>query len=223
MKNVRLAASILAADLANLSRSVQEASNAGVDMIHIDVADGHFVQNITVGPGTVAAIRKATKLQLDTHLMISRPEKFVKDFVKAGSDVVTVHAETCDLQSARRLMNAINREGGRMGLALKPRTPLPRWSTYLPDLHLINVMAVKPGFSGQPFDSRILPKLRSCSERLLQKNKDVEIEVDGGVDTQNARTLVDAGASILVAGAAIYRKGDVQASVRELRKCMRAP
>jgi ribulose-phosphate 3-epimerase len=223
MKRTKLAASILAGNLGYLSRSVKEASDARVDLIHIDVADGHFAPNITLGAGTVAAIRSVTSLQLDTHLMISNPEKHIKEFIKAGADILTIHAETCDLQSACRLMNAINREGGRMGLALKPRTPLPRWSTYLPDLHLINVMAVKPGFSGQPFDSRILPKLRSCSERLLQKNKDVEIEVDGGVDTQNARTLVDAGASILVAGAAIYRKGDVQASVRELRKCMRAP
>jgi ribulose-phosphate 3-epimerase len=221
MKDIKLAASILAGDLANLSKSVKEASDAGVDLIHIDIVDGHFAPNITFGAGTVAAIRSSTSLQLDTHLMISHPENYVLDFIKAGSDILTIHAETCNKESAKRMMEVIKKEKKKMGLALKPGSTQPEWSMQLLNgLYLVNVMTVDPGFSGQSMDTKVLSKLTRLSESLSTTNPTLELEVDGGVSSENAKTLVDAGATILVAGAAVYRRGKVREAVRMLRENM---
>lgn len=221
MKRVRVAASILAGDLANLSKSVKEAEDAGVDLIHIDVADGLFAPNITFGAGTVAAIRPTTSLQLDTHLMILNPEKHIREFIIAGSDILTIHAETCSAKSAQKIMALISRENKKMGIALKPGTGLPDWSTrLLGRLNLINIMTVEPGFSGQSMNTKVLSKLASYTESLLETNPDLEFEVDGGVNSKNARILVDAGATILVAGAAVYRMGEVQKAVRKLKRSL---
>jgi ribulose-phosphate 3-epimerase len=220
MKSVKLAAAISAGDLANLSKSVKEASDAGVDLIHIDVADGHFAPYITFGAGTVAAIRSITSLPLDTHLLTSNPENHVEDFIKAGSDILTIHVETCDEKVAKRILEKIEGQGRRMGLALKPRSVLPDWSKqFLDRLHLINVMTVEPGLSGHTMDMGVLSKLADYSKHLREANPILELEVDGGVGPENAENLVSAGATILVAGGAVYRKGDVSEAVRSLKRC----
>jgi ribulose-phosphate 3-epimerase len=218
MKTIKLAAAISAGDLANLSKSVKEASEAGVDLIHIDVADGHFAPYITFGAGTVAAIRSITSLQLDTHLLTSNPENHVEDFIKAGSDILTIHVETCDAKVAKRILERIEGQGRRMGLALKPRSVLPDWSKQFVDrLHLINVMTVEPGVSGHTMNMEVLSKLADYSKHLREANPNLELEVDGGVGPENAEKLVRSGATILVAGGAVYRKGDVSEAVRNLK------
>jgi ribulose-phosphate 3-epimerase len=218
MKSIKLAAAISAGDLANLSKSVKEASDAGVDLIHIDIADGHFAPNITFGAGTVTAIRSITSLPLDTHLITSNPENHVEDFIKAGSDILTIHVETCDGKVAKKILEKIEGQGRRMGLALNPRSALPGWSKQFIDrLHLIDVMTVEP-FSGQPTDMGVLSKLADYSKHFREANPNLELEVDGGVDPENAEKFVSAGATILVAGGALYRKGDVSEAVRNLKR-----
>jgi ribulose-phosphate 3-epimerase len=220
MKSVKLAAAISAGDLANLSKSVKEASDAGVDLIHVDVADGHFAPYITFGAATVAAIRSITSLPLDTHLLTSNPENHVEDFIKAGSDILTIHVETCDAKVANRILEKIESQGRRMGLALNPNSVLPDWSKqFIHRLHMITIMTVEPGGSGHTMNMDVLPKLADYSKHLREANPNLEIEVDGGVGPENAEKLVSKGATILVAGGAVYKKGNVSEAVRNLKRC----
>jgi len=219
MLQPKLAAAILAADLSNLAKSVQEASDAGVDLIHIDVADGVFSPNITLGAEIVAAIRRNTILDLDVHLMVANPEKHLEAFIKAGSNILTVHAEVCNQNSLERMLNIIGKAGTKIGLAIKPSTSLPEWTTsFLDSLYLINVMTIDPNFAGQSFNEQVISKLQVYSKRFLSVNPRIELEVDGGISPENARAFVDGGASILVAGAAIFRRGKVQEAVQKLRE-----
>ncbi len=216
MSRVKIAPSILAADQADLKGEIRKVEKAGADMIHVDVADGHFAPNISMGPDTVRSIRKVTRLPLDVHLMISEPEKFVDPFLNAGSDIITVHGEVVGPELLERLSILVRSRGKRVGLALKPFTPLPAWfQAQLNNIDLLLVLSVNPGFPGQKFIPEVLPKVQGASK--LGASAVFDIEVDGGVDHENAQTIVKAGATILVAGAAIFRRNDVKSALGELR------
>jgi len=213
---VKIAPSILAADQADLKNEVAKVELAGADMIHVDVSDGHFAPNISLGPDTVQSLRQVTRLPLDVHLMIEEPEKFLDRFIDAGGDIVTVHAEVVDENRLLDLSRTAHSAGKKLGLALKPSTPLPSWfQARLDDIDLVLILSVNPGFAGQQFMPSILPKLAESVE--LIGDRGLEIEVDGGVDQKNAAQIVKAGATVLVAGASIFRKGDVKTAIQQIR------
>ncbi|HEY5620853.1 MAG TPA: ribulose-phosphate 3-epimerase [Candidatus Bathyarchaeia archaeon] len=216
MNRVKIAPSILAADHADLKGEILKAQEAGADMIHVDVADGHFAPNISMGPETVRSIRKVTKLPLDIHLMISDPEKFAEPFLTAGSDIITVHAEVVNEKQVARLSEFVRERGRKFGIALKPATPIPTWfRNQLNDIDLLLVLSVNPGFPGQAFMPEVLPKVKNAVKMV--DSADLEIEVDGGVDQENASSIVKAGATVLVAGASIFRKSDVKSALKQMR------
>ncbi len=213
---IKIAPSILAADHADLRGEIKKAEEAGADMIHVDVADGHFAPNISMGPDTVRSIRKVTTLPLDVHLMISEPEKFAEPFLSAGSDIITAHAEVLDGKSVSRLSVVIREKGMKFGLALKPSTPIPSWfKEYATYIDQALILSVNPGFPGQRFMPEVLPKVQAVQK--LADSPDLDVEVDGGVDHENAATIIKSGATILVAGASIFRRTDVKSSLREMR------
>ncbi len=216
MNRVKIAPSILAADHADLKGEILKAQEAGADMIHVDVADGHFAPNISMGPDTVRSIRKVTKLPLDIHLMISDPEKFAEPFLTAGSDIITVHAEVVNEKQVARLSELVRERGRKFGIALKPATPIPTWfRNQLNDIDLLLALSVNPGFPGQAFMPEVLPKVKNAVKMV--DSADLEIEVDGGVDQENASSIVKAGATVLVAGASIFRKSDVKSALKQMR------
>jgi len=185
-------------------------------MVHVDVADGHFAPNISMGPDTVRSIRAITRLPLDTHLMISEPEKFIDPFLKAGSDIVTIHGEVVSSDQFSKMSKLIRSKDKRAGLALKPLTPLPAWfEEQVRNIDLLLVLSVNPGFPGQKFMPEVLPKVQAAAR--VSRSSPFDIEVDGGVDHDNAQRIVQAGATILVAGASIFRKEDVKSALRSLR------
>ncbi len=213
---MKIAPSILAGDQANLKNEVAKVEGAGADMIHVDVSDGHFAPNISMGPDMVKSLRQVTRLPLDVHLMIEEPEKFLDQFLDAGSDVVTVHAEVVDEKRLHDFSRKVHSRGKKLGLAMKPSTPLPSWvRARLEDIDLLLILSVNPGFSGQQFMPSVLPKLAESVE--LVGDRGLEIEVDGGVDQKNAAQIVKAGATVLVAGASIFRRGDVKTALHEMR------
>ncbi len=213
---VKIAPSILAADQTDLKNEVAKVEMAGADMIHVDVSDGHFAPNISLGPDTVKSLRQVTTLPLDVHLMIEEPEKFLDRFIDAGGDIVTVHAEVVDENRLLDFSRTAHSAGKKLGLALKPSTPLPSWfQARLDDIDLVLILSVNPGFAGQQFMPSVLPKLAESVE--LIGDRELEIEVDGGVDQKNAAQIVKAGATVLVAGASIFRKGDVKTAIQQIR------
>ena len=216
MSGVKIAPSILAADHADLKGEIGRVEEAGADMIHVDVTDGHFAPNISLGPDTVRAIRKVTKLPLDTHLMITSPEKFYEPFLSAGGDIITVHAESTSRSFLNKLSKEVHQKGKKVGLALKPSTSLPYWlGKKTNPFDVILVLSVNPGFPGQAFMPRVIPKVRKVAR--LADSGELDVEVDGGVDQENASVIVEAGASVLVAGASIFRKGDVKSALQDMR------
>ena len=213
---MKIAPSILAADQADLKNEVARVEEAGADMIHVDVSDGHFAPNISMGPDTVKSLRHVTRLPLDVHLMIEEPEKFLARFLDAGSDVVTVHAEVVDENRLRDFSRTVHSAGKKLGLALKPSTTLPSWfQARLENIDLLLILSVNPGFAGQQFMPSVLPKLAESIK--LVGDRQLEFEVDGGVDQRNAAQIVKVGATVLVAGASIFRKGDVKSALQEIR------
>jgi ribulose-phosphate 3-epimerase len=215
---VRIAPSILAGDLGNLKGAIAGAVEADADQIHLDVIDGHFAPNITFGPGTVKALRRSCDLPFDVHLMIDEPLRYVDKFVEAGSDILTFHAEALNGRSFDSLHAAVRSRRRKIGLALKPSTALPRWAKErLDKLDVIIVMTVNPGFSGQALDRRVLPKLEKIATLLNEKRAQADVEVDGGVEIDNAGELVKKGANVLVAGAAVYGKSDPVGAIKKLR------
>ena len=213
---VKIAPSILAADQADLKNEVARVEVAGADMIHVDVSDGHFAPNISMGPDTVKSLRHVTRLPLDVHLMIEEPEKFLDRFLDAGSDIVTVHAEVVDENRLRDFSRTVHSAGKKLGLALKPSTTLPSWfQARLENIDLLLILSVNPGFAGQQFMPSVLPKLAESIK--LVGERQLEFEVDGGVDQRNAAQIVKVGATVLVAGASIFRKGDVKSALQEIR------
>ena len=199
---IKLAPSILSADFCCLGDQVREAAAAGADYIHVDVMDGHFVPNLTVGPLVVEALRRVTALPLDVHLMIEKPEKYVSRFAQAGADIITVHAEAC--LHLHRAVQLIKETGCRAGVALNPATPLSALDYVLPDLDLALIMTVNPGFGGQRFIDRVLPKIAALRRRLDEDGLSVELAVDGGINAETAPLVVKVGARVLVAGSAIF-------------------
>jgi ribulose-phosphate 3-epimerase len=210
---MKIAPSILSADFAALGDEIARVETAGADLLHLDVMDGRFVPNITIGPVVVAAIRKRTRLPLDVHLMIVEPERYLADFARAGADLLTVHAEACP--HLDRTLAMVRELGARAGVALNPATPPDVLEYVLDDLDLVLVMAVNPGFAGQKFIPTALHKVRRLRDMLGARS--VEISVDGGVKLEHARPLAEQGASVLVAGSAIFEAADPGAMVGRLR------
>jgi len=213
---VKLAPSILSADFNYLGQQVRQVEDAGVEYLHIDVMDGHFVPNITIGPLVVEAIRPHSKLFFDVHLMIEHPDKYVGDFVKAGADLICVHAEACP--HLHRSIQNIKSHGVKAAVALNPATPLTSIEYVLESLDMVLLMTVNPGFGGQKFIPEVLPKLSALRDRIKSFGLKTEIQVDGGINPQNACEVVKAGATILVAGSAIFGAEDIPAAVRALRE-----
>ncbi|MCG3141062.1 MAG: Ribulose-phosphate 3-epimerase [Anaerolineae bacterium] len=205
MKALKIAPSILAADFARLGEQVRAASDAGADYIHIDVMDGQFVPNITLGPVVVAAIRKYTTLPFDVHLMIRAPEHFLAPFADAGANLITVHAEEC--QQLHRVVAQIHALGVKPGVAINPHTPLVALEEILPYAAQVNVMTVNPGFGGQTFIESMLPKIARLRAMADAQNPELDIEVDGGVEIHTAPRCVQAGANILIAGTSVFGPG----------------
>ena len=210
-RRVMIAPSVLAADFTKLASEIEKVERAGCDMIHIDVMDGHFVPNLTVGPLIVKAIRRLTKLPLDSHLMIEHPEKYLQSFADAGTDGITVHAEACH-GNLGGVLKQIRSLGIKCGVSIRPATPLSEIEKILGEIDLALLMTVNPGFGGQSFMPEVLPKI----EKLRQKFSG-DIQVDGGINSQTAPLVIRAGANILVAGTAIFGKEDVQKAVNDLR------
>jgi ribulose-phosphate 3-epimerase len=215
---VKLAPSILSADFARLGEEIRAVEEAGVDYIHVDVMDGHFVPNITIGPPVVKAIRRITGLPLDVHLMISNPQAYVTQFVKAGSDILMVHAEAC--VHLDRVVQQMKDLGIRAGVALNPHQPLAVLEYVLADLDRVLLMTVNPGFGGQSFIEGVLPKITQLKEMIRDQGLTCEIEVDGGVTVENARRIADAGADVLVSGSAIFGTDDYKATIARYRQVL---
>lgn len=203
MPDVKIAPSILSADFARLGEQVREAEKGGADWIHVDVMDGHFVPNITIGPLIAEAVRRSTSLPIDAHLMIEAPERYLRAFADAGVDVITVHVETCP--HLHRTLQQIREMGVRAGVALNPATPVDAIAEAIPFLDMVLVMSVNPGFGGQSFIPTSVAKIRRVRELVTERSEGaVEIQVDGGITESTIRQVVEAGASVLVAGSAVY-------------------
>ncbi len=210
-----IAPSILSADGGRLNEEIAAVEKAGADWIHVDVMDGHFVPNITMGPGIISALRKTTKLPFDVHLMIENPENYIESFAKAGADIITVHVEATD--NLRRMIDLIKKCGKKSGVSLNPNTPLMRIENIIPDIELLLVMAVNPGFGGQKFMEDILPKISKAGQMLKGLPNKPLLEVDGGVNLNNIKRIAEAGAQVIVAGASIFGSGDYQKTIAALK------
>ncbi|TLY22496.1 MAG: ribulose-phosphate 3-epimerase [Nitrospirae bacterium] len=202
MTKVRIAPSILSADFAHLADEIAAVEQAGADLVHVDVMDGHFVPNLTIGPPIVEALRKVTSLPLDVHLMMTNPDAFIREFADAGATYLTVHVEACP--HLHRTVQSIKEKGVQAGVTLNPATPLISVQEILSDVDLLLIMSVNPGFGGQRFIARILDKIKQARALIDRTGRSVLLEVDGGVKVDNAAAIVAAGADILVAGSAIF-------------------
>jgi ribulose-phosphate 3-epimerase len=214
---IKLAPSILSADFARLGEQIDEVARAGADYIHVDVMDGHFVPNITIGAPVVAAIRPVTSLPLDVHLMIEHPERYISEFVHAGADIITVHVEACPhLQGTIQLIKEL---GARAGVSLNPPTPLSSIEEIIPHVDLVLIMSVNPGFGGQSFIPATLPRIVNMRKILDDRKLSAELEVDGGINADNAPDIVKAGANVLVAGNSVFRaKEGISQALQRLRE-----
>ncbi len=212
---VRIAPSILSADFANLGRDVALIEKGGADYVHVDVMDGRFVPNITIGPPVVEALRRSTKLPLDVHLMIVEPEKYIEAFANAGADIITVHAEACT--HLERTLTAIRKLGKKAGVSLNPSTHESVLEYVWHTVDLVLVMSVNPGFGGQSFLPSVLPKIRALRAQIHSRGLATELEVDGGVSQANIGFIAQAGADVFVAGNAIFKTPDVLKAISELR------
>lgn len=214
---IKLAPSILSADFARLGEQIDEVARAGADYIHIDVMDGHFVPNISIGAPVVASIRQVTGLPLDVHLMIEHPERYISQFVEAGAAIITVHVEASPRLHAT--IRAIKKLGVRPGVSINPPTPIGTVEEFLPHVDLVLVMSVNPGFGGQPFIPETLPRIAHVRKVLDDRGLSVELEVDGGINVNNAPDIVRAGANVLVAGNSIFKaKEGISRAMRRLRE-----
>lgn len=212
----KIAPSILSADFSRLGEEVKSVEQAGADYIHIDVMDGHFVPNITVGPMIVGAVRKMTTLPLDVHLMISNPDLFIDAFVQAGADMITVHAEA--VNHLHRSVQHISKAGARPAVSLNPGSPLQMIEHVLDHLGMVLLMTVNPGFGGQEFIPEMIPKIRRLREIIAERDLDVELEVDGGIGPDTVAQVASAGANVFVAGSAIFYSDDYAKTIELMRK-----
>ncbi|ETT85813.1 ribulose-phosphate 3-epimerase [Viridibacillus sp. FSL R5-0477] len=212
---IKIAPSILAANFSKLADEVKQVEAAGAKLIHIDVMDGHFVPNITMGPIVVEALRPVTDLPLDVHLMIENPDQYIEDFAKAGADYITVHVEAC--RHLHRTIQLIRSHGVKPGVVLNPHTPIETIQHVLEDIDMVLFMTVNPGFGGQKFIHSVVPKVEQLSTIIKEKGLNVEIEIDGGINAETIIPCAKAGATIFVAGSAIYGKEDRSKALQEIQ------
>jgi ribulose-phosphate 3-epimerase len=215
-QNIKISPSILSADFSILGDEIKSLEQAGADLIHIDVMDGHFVPNITMGPPIIKMVRKCTKLPFDVHLMISPVEKYIKAFADAGSDIITIHPEATD--NLKRAVGSIKSLGKKAGVSLNPKTPISALMDVINDIDLILIMSVNPGFAGQSFMSEVLPKVTELRKMINDKKLKIDIEIDGGINFETAPLAVKAGANILVSGTTIF-SGSLKDNIQKLRNC----
>lgn len=212
---IRIAPSILSADFSNLSADVKRVEEAGADLLHIDIMDGHFVPNITIGPMVVAALRDKCSLPFDVHLMISEPDKYIDDFVSAGADIISVHVEACP--HLHRTIYNIKNKGIKAAAALNPATSLSTLDYMLDDLDMVLLMTVNPGFGGQTFIEHSIEKIHDLKDKIDSKKLIMDIEVDGGINEGNIGKVIGAGANVIVAGSAVYKARDLREAIETLR------
>ncbi|MSN25067.1 MAG: ribulose-phosphate 3-epimerase [Geobacter sp.] len=217
----KIAPSILSADFSRLGDEIRAVEAAGADYIHIDVMDGHFVPNITIGPLVVEAARKVTSLPLDVHLMIENPDQYIPDFAAAGADIIVIHAEA--VNHLHRTVQLIKSLGKKAGVSLNPATPLNVLDYILEDLDLVLLMTVNPGFGGQSFIEACLPKIHSLRAMLDRRGCEAELEVDGGVKASNIASIAHAGANVFVAGSAVFGSNDYAATISEMKRLAKEP
>lgn len=211
--NIKIAPSMLSADFANLERDLKEVEKNGADYLHVDIMDGHFVPNITMGPDQVAQLRKAVNIPFDVHLMITEPLKYIDRFADAGADIITVHVESDgDIQAC---LDAIVKKGVRPGLVVSPDTPLAVIEPYLDQLRMILIMCVYPGFGGQSYIPASTEKIRAC--RKMIGNRNIDLQVDGGINFNTLKEVVEAGANVVVSGSCLF-KGDMKENIGQFRK-----
>ena len=215
-QNIKISPSILSADFSILGDEIKNLEKAGADLIHVDVMDGHFVQNITMGPPIIKMVRKCTKLPFDVHLMISPVEKYIKAFADAGSDIITIHPEATD--NLKRAVSTIKSLGKKAGVSLNPKTPISALMDVINEIDLILIMSVNPGFAGQNFMSEVLPKVSELRKMINDKKLKIDIEIDGGINFETAPLAVKAGANILVSGTTIF-SGSLKDNIQKLRNC----
>ncbi len=211
----KIAPSLLSADFANLTEEIKKVENGGADYLHLDIMDGIFVPNITFGPPVIKSLKKVTNIPFDVHLMIDRPERFIKDFVDAGADILTVHQEAST--HLHRTIQEIKSYGIKAGVSLNPSTPLNVLDYIIEDLDLILIMTVNPGFGGQSFIPAMVDKIKSLRKIIDDRNLDIILEVDGGVKLSNAKELVDIGVDLLVAGSDIFGAKDIEGRTKEFK------
>ncbi|WP_181348853.1 ribulose-phosphate 3-epimerase [Thalassobacillus sp. CUG 92003] len=212
----KVAPSILASDFAQLRNEIESVDHAGADYIHVDVMDGHFVPNISIGPLIVNAIRPITDLPLDVHLMIEHPEQYIEAFAQAGADYITVHQEACP--HLHRTIQLIKQYNVKAGVVLNPATPADTIRPILGDIDMVLLMTVNPGFGGQTFIDAVIPKIERLHQWRCEQNLSFELEVDGGVNSDTAKTCINAGADVLVAGSAIFKEEDRHAAIAAIRQ-----
>ena len=215
-QNIKISPSILSADFSTLGDEIKSLEKAGADLIHVDVMDGHFVPNITMGPPIIKMVRKCTKLPFDVHLMISPVEKYIKAFADAGSDIITIHPEATD--NLKRAVGTIKSLEKKAGVSLNPKTPISALMNVINDIDLILIMSVNPGFAGQSFMSEVLPKVTELRKMINEKKLKIDIEIDGGINFETAPLAVKAGANILVSGTTIF-SGSLKDNIQKLRNC----
>jgi ribulose-phosphate 3-epimerase len=212
---VKIAPSILSANFAKLEEEIKNVEKGGADYIHVDVMDGHFVPNITIGPLIVNAIRPVTTLPLDVHLMIENPDLYIKEFAKAGADIISVHVEACP--HLHRTIHLIKECGVKAGVVLNPATPVSTIQHIINDVDLVLLMTVNPGFGGQSFIEEVVPKIKEVADIAEQRGLDIDIEVDGGVNPETAKKCMEAGANVLVAGSAVFNKENRAEAIAAIR------
>ena len=217
MSSIKIAPSILSADFGQLGSEIKRLEEAGADMIHIDVMDGHFVPNLTVGPPVIKTLRKYTKLPFDVHLMISPVHKYIKDYAEAGADIITIHPEATD--NLQESIEHIKKFGKKVGVSLNPNTQIDIIEKLLVEINLVLIMSVHPGFAGQKFIPNVLDKIKELKKIKDEKNLNFDIEVDGGINFDNSKLVIEAGANILVSGTTIFKnnKGDIKKNIDTLK------
>ena len=212
---IKIAPSILSADFSRLGEELKKVEAAGADLIHIDVMDGHFVPNLTIGGLVVKAVKKATRLPLDVHLMIENPDRYIPDFARAGADIISIHVEAS--KNLSEDLELIRRSGCRPAIAVNPATPIEPFLPILPRVEMVLLMTVNPGFEKQSFMPEVLPKIKLLRQKIREAGLNVEIEVDGGINPQTAKDAIKAGANVLVAGSAIFYAQDSRKIILQLK------